>query len=119
MFKINLISRWAKLIYTELSYYFVPIVCRPPLSEIVAQPGADHEEIAVGIRDVLAAGLHVQRAGELAPPRHFNGVLAGPVGKGHTARRGHTHCGCLDKRSPLHHSGGKRLSDRCFQNTAP
>ena len=52
------------------------------LSEIVAQSGADHEEIAVGIRDVLAAGLHVQRAGELAPPRHFNGVLAALLEKG-------------------------------------
>lgn len=82
MFKINLISRWAKLVYTELSYHFVPIVCRPPLSEIVAQPGTDHEEIAVGIRDVLAAGLHVQRAGELAPPRHFYGVLAALLEKG-------------------------------------
>lgn len=82
MFKINLISRWAKLVYTELSYHFVPIACRPPLSEIVAQPGTDHEEIAVGIRDVLAAGLHVQRAGELAPPRHFNGVLAALLEKG-------------------------------------
>ena len=76
------ISRCSELVYIELSYYFVPIVCRPPLSEIVAQPGTDHEEIAVGIRDVLAAGLHVQRAGELAPPRHFNGVLAALLEKG-------------------------------------
>ena len=75
-------SRWAKLVSFDLSYYFFHIYFRSPLSEIVAQPGTDHEEIAVGIRDVLAAGLHAQRAGELAPPRHFNGVLAALLEKG-------------------------------------
>lgn len=87
MFKINLISRWAKLVYIVV--LFVPIAFRPPLSEIVAQPGTDHEEIAVGIRDVLAAGLHVQRAGELAPPRHFNGVLAALLERAYCPERPH------------------------------